>query len=162
MSVNKLIALLMLSLGLVANANAAGKSREFSIDANYVSDGSNTASLVNISIGQFINPQIVVVTALSSQSHFVSTGTTISLGGKYYFFDGFRGDLVPFAGLALGLRQSVTPTDNNHGSTQYDVNLGLAFFMVDNTTLDAKLRFSNFNDGSSSVAVFSAGFSQRF
>jgi len=34
--------------------------------------------------------------------------------------------------------------------------------MVDNTTLDLKVRFSNFNDGSSSLNVLSAGFSQRF
>jgi hypothetical protein len=162
MSVNKFIAVVLLSLGMLSNAFAAGKSREFSVDANYINIGSQSASLLNVAIGQFVNPQVVVVTSLSSQQNFGYTGTTIGLGGKYYFFDGFRGDLVPFAGLGLGLRQSVTPTDSNHASTQYDLNLGLAYFMVDNTTLDVKVRFSNFNDGSSSLNVLSAGFSQRF
>jgi hypothetical protein len=162
MSVKTYLAILIVLLGMMSNAFAAGKSREFSIDANYISVQGGNASLFNAAIGQFINPQIVVVTTLSTQQNFGYTGTTISLGGKYFFFDGFRGDLVPFAGLALGLRQSVTPTDNNHGSSQYDVNAGLAYFMVDNTTLDAKIRISNFNDGSSTVTVFSVGLSQRF
>jgi len=163
MSVSKFLALCLLSLGLVTNVYAAGKSREFSLDANYINvQGQPSASLLNVSIGQFINPQIVVVTALSTQQNFGYTGTSVGLGGKYYFFDGFRGDLVPFAGLALALRQSAIPGDSNHASTQYDVNLGLAFFMVDNTTLDAKVRFLNFNDGSASISIFSAGFSQRF
>ena len=163
MSVTKLIALLIVSVGITTNVYAAGKSREFSLDANYINiQGQPSASLLNVSIGQFVNPQIVIVTSLSSQQNFGYTGTAVGLGGKYYFFDGFRGDLVPFAGLGLALRQSATPTDSNHGSTQYDVNLGLAFFMVDNTTLDAKIRFLNFNDGSPSISIFSAGFSQRF
>lgn len=163
MSVSKLILVLVASFGLVTSVFAAGKSREVSLDANYINvSGQESASLFNVSIGQFMTPQIVVVTALQSQRNFGYTGTTIGLGGKYYFMDGFKGDLVPFAGLAIGLRQSATATDSNHASTQYDVNLGLAFFMADNTTLDAKVRFSNFNDSSPSVTVFSAGFSQRF
>lgn len=163
MSVSKFVTLCVLSLGLVANAYAAGKSREFSIDANYINvQGQPSASLLNVSIGQFVNPQVVIVTALSTQQNFGYTGTAIGLGAKYYFFDGFRGDLVPFAGLALALRQSAVPGDSNRASTQYDVNLGLAYFIVDNTTLDAKVRFLNFNDGSSSISIFSAGFSQRF
>jgi hypothetical protein len=163
MSITKLIVLLIVSLGLTTSAFAAGKSREFSIDANYISvQGQASASFLNVSIGQFVNPQIVVVTALTTQQNFGYTGTSVGLGGKYYFFDGFRGDLVPFAGLALALRQSAVAGDSNHASTQYDVNLGLAYFMVDNTTLDAKVRFLNFNDSSPSVSVLSVGFSQRF
>jgi hypothetical protein len=163
MSVNKFVAILIVSLGMMTNAFAASKSREFSMDANYINvQGQNTASLLNVSIGQFINPQIVIVTSLTSQQNFGYTGTAVGLGGKYYFFDGFRGDLVPFAGAGLALRQSATPTDSNHASTQYDLNVGLAFFMVDNTTLDAKVRLLNFNDSSPSITVFSVGFSQRF
>ena len=162
MSVNKFLALLILSLGMMTNVYAAGKSREFSLDANYISVSGQSASLLNVAIGQFLNPQTVVVTSLSTQQNFGYTGTAIGIGGKYYFFDGFRGDLVPFAGFGLALRQSAIPGDSNHASTQYDLNVGLAYFMVDNTTLDAKVRILNFNDGSANVTIFSAGFSQRF
>ena len=163
MSINKFVVFLAASLCVMTSAFAAGKSREFSLDANYINvQGQESASLFNISIGQFVSPQIVVVTALSSQRNFGYTGTSVGLGGKYYFMDGFKGDLVPFAGLALALRQSATATDSNHASTQYDISLGLAFFMADNTTLDAKIRSLNFNDSSPSVTVFSAGFSHRF
>lgn len=162
MSLNKYI-LMLVALLFSTSVLAAGKSREFSLDANYINvQGATNASLLNVSIGQFVTPQIVVVTALSSQQNFGYTGTSIGLGGKFYFMDGFKGDLVPFGGLALALRQSQTATDNNRASTQYDVNLGLAFFMADNTTVDAKVRFLNFNDGSASISVLSAGFSQRF
>ena len=163
MSVNKFILLLIASFGLMTSVFAASKSREFSIDANYINvQGNSSASLLNASIGQFVTPKIVIVTALSSHRNFGYTGTSIGLGGKFYFMDGFRGDLVPFAGIALALRQSETATDSNRASTQYDVNLGLAYFMADNTTLDAKVRFLNFNDSSPSLTLFSAGISQRF
>ena len=163
MSVNKCILLLIASFGFATSAYAEGKSREFSLDANYINvQGQDSASLLNVSIGQFVTPQIVIVTALSSRRNFGYTGTSIGLGGKYYFMDGFRGDLVPFAGLIIALRQSATPTESNHASTEYDANLGLSFFMTDNTTLDAKIRLLNFNDSSPSITIFSAGFSQRF
>jgi hypothetical protein len=163
MSVNKFIVFLLVSFGVMTSAVAAGKTRELSLDANYVNvQGQDSASFLNISIGQFLTPQFVVVTELSSQRNFGYTGTSIGLGGKYYFMDGFKGDLVPFAGVGIALRQSATPADSNHASTQYDVNLGLAFFMADNTTLDAKIRSLNFNDSSPSITVFSAGFTHRF
>ena len=105
---------------------------------------------------------MVVVTSLSTQRNFVYTATTISVGGKYYFMDGFRGDLVPFAGVAIGLRLAATPTDSNHGSTEYDFNGGFAYFIADNTTLDANVKLMSFNDSSPVVTLFTAGFSQRF
>lgn len=163
MSFNKFLVLLIASLGMVTSAFAASKSREFSIDANYINvQGQQSASLLNASIGQFVTPQIVIVTALTSQNNFGYTGTSIGLGGKYFFMDGFRGDLVPFAGVKLALRQSVQGTESNHASTQYDLNGGLSFFISDSTTLDAKLTLINFNDSSPSITLFSAGFSQRF
>lgn len=163
MSLNKFVLLLVSSLLLVSNSYASGKSREFSLDANYISvQGSTSASLLNVAIGQLITPQIVIVTSLTTQQGFALNATTISLGGKYYFMDGFRGDLVPFAGFAIGLRQSATATQANHASTQYDVNVGLSYFIADNTTIDGKFRVLNFNDSSPTISIFSAGFSQRF
>lgn len=162
MSLNKFILFLIAMIYFSTSAFAAGKSRELSLDANYINIEGYTASMLNASIGQFITPQVVIVTKLSSRQNFGYSGTTIGLGGKFYFMDGFRGDLVPFAGLGIGLRQSSTATDSNHASTEYDVNLGLAYFLADSTTLDLKLNFLNFNDSSPSISIFSAGFSQRF
>jgi len=163
MTVNKFLVLLIAIFGSVTSAFAAGKTREFSLDGNYISiQGQNSASLLNASLGQFLTPQFVVVTALTSQQNFAYSATSIGLGGKYYFMDGFKGDLVPFAGLGIALRLAATPTDSNHGSTQYDASLGLAFFVSDSATLDAKVRLLNFNDSSPSITLFSAGFSQRF
>ncbi|HUX90707.1 MAG TPA: hypothetical protein VMV48_08460 [Gallionellaceae bacterium] len=162
MSYKKLIVLMML-LGSVTSAFAAGKTREFSLDGNYISvQGQPFASLLNVSLGQFVTPQFVIVTALTTQQNFGYSATSIGLGGKYYFMDGFKGDLVPFAGLGIALRLAATPTDSNHGSTQYDAGLGLAFFLTDSATLDAKVRVLNFNDSSPTVTLFSAGFTQRF
>ena len=162
MLVKKYLVVLFVSFVATTTAFAAGKSRELSLDANFININGTSASLLNASIGQFLTPQAVVITKLSARQNFGYTGTTIGLGGKYYFMDGFRGDLVPFAGLGIGLRQSSTATESNHASTEYDVNLGLAYFLADNTTLDAKLSFLNFNDSSASISIFSAGFSQRF
>lgn len=162
MSLNKFVLVLIASLGIVTSAMAAGKSRELAIDGNYIASDGASASLLNASIGQFVTPQFAVVTSLSSQRNFAFTATTIGVGGKYYFMDGFRGDLVPFAGVGIGLRLAATATDSNHGSTAYDLNGGLAYFLADNTTLDAKLKLVSFNDSSPVVTMFTLGFSQRF
>ena len=163
MSLKKLIVLLIMSFGAVTSAFATGKSRELSLDGNYISiQGQSSASLFNASLGQFVTPQFAIVTALTTQQNFGYTATSIGLGGKFYFMDGFKGDLVPFAGLGIALRLASTPTDSNHGSTQYDANLGLAFFLSDSATLDAKVRLLNFNDSSPVITLFSAGFTQRF
>jgi len=163
MTVNKLVVLLVVTFGIVSSAFAAGKSRELAIDGNYISiQGQSSASLFNLSLGQFVTPQFVIVTNFTSQQNFAYSATSIGLGGKYYFMDGFKGDLVPFGGLGIALRLASTPTDSNHGSTQYDASLGLAYFLADNTTLDAKVKLLNFNDSSPSITLFSAGFSQRF
>ena len=159
MSLNKFVLLLIATLCVATTALAAGKSREFAMDANFVDvQGESASSILNVSLGQFLSPQVVIVTALRSHSNFGYTGTTIGFGGKYYFMDGFRGDLVPFAGLGLGLRVK----DSNRASTEYDFNGGLAFFMADNTTLDAKIRLLSFNDSSPIIIIFGVGFSQRF
>jgi len=162
MSVSKLLVLLIASFGIVTGAFAAAKSRELSLDGNYINIDGQSASLLNAALGQFVTPQFVVVTSLTSQQNFGYSATSISLGGKFYFMDGFKGDLVPFAGLGIGLRMAATATDSNHGSTQYDVNGGVAYFLTDSTTLDAKIRLLNFNDSSPSITLLSAGFSQRF
>jgi hypothetical protein len=163
MSVNKFIILLIASCGIVGSASAASKSRELGVDGNYINiQGQPSASLLNVSLGQFLTPQFVVVTALTTQQNFGYSATSISLGGKFYFMDGFKGDLVPFAGLHLGLRLSETATDSNHGSTEYGAKLGVAYFLSESTTLDAKITLLNFNDTSPSITLLSAGFSQRF
>jgi hypothetical protein len=162
MLVKRFLVVLLTSLFFVTSAFAASKSRELSLDGNYISVGGASASLLNASLGQFLTPQFVVVTALTSQQNFGYSATSIGLGGKFYFMDGFKGDLVPFANLGLGLRMSATATDSNHGSTQYEAGVGVAYFISDSTTLDAKVRLLNFNDGSSAVTLLSAGFSQRF
>jgi len=163
MSVNKFIVVLLIaSFGMVSSAFAASKNRELSVDGNFMHSDGNSASLLNASIGQYVTPQFAVVTSIMSQRNFVYTATTIGIGGKYFFMDGFKGDLVPFAGLGIGLRLMATPTDSNHGSTQYDVNGGVAYFISDSTTLDAKVRLMLFNDSSPVVTTFTIGFSQRF
>lgn len=162
MSLDKLLLVLIASLGIATSAMAAGKSRELAVDGNYVGTDGATASLLNASIGQFVTPQLAIVTSLSSQKNFAYTATTISVGGKYYFMDGFRGDLVPFAGAGIGLRLAATATDSNHGSTAYDLNAGLAYFLTDSATLDAKIKLITFNDSSPVVTLFTIGFSQRF
>lgn len=162
MSVKKFLVLLIVSFGMVSSVFAATKSRELAIDGNYIVTDGQSASLLNASLGQFVTPQFAIVTALATQRNFVYSATTIGVGGKFYFMDGFKGDLVPFAGLGIGLRLSATATDSNHGSTQYDVNGGVAYFLSDSTTLDAKVRLLSFNDSSPAVMLLSAGFSQRF
>jgi hypothetical protein len=163
MSVNKFIMLLIASFGIVTSASAANKTREFAIDGNYINiQGQPSASLLNISLGQFMTPQFVLETALSTQQNFGYSATSINLGGKYYFMDGFKGDLVPFAGLHLGIRLSETATDSNHGSTEYGAKLGVSYFLSDNTTLDAKATLLNYNDSSPTITLLSAGISLRF
>ena len=162
MPINKFVVLLMVSFGIASNAFAAGKSRELSLDGNYINSNGQNASLLNVSLGQFVTPQFVVVTELSTQQNFVYSATSIGLGGKFYFMDGFKGDLVPFAGVGIGLRLAATATDSNHGSTQYDANAGLAYFLSDSTTLDLKVKLLNFNDSTPNITLLSAGFSQRF
>lgn len=157
------IFLLIATLAFVSSAYAAGKKSEFSMSANYIDvQGQNSASILDVSMGQFLTPQVVIGTTLTNLHNFGYSGTAISLGGKFFMFDGFRGDLVPFVGLGLGLRQVSTANNGTQGSTQYDVLLGASFFMSDSTTIDAKLNFMNYNDSSPSITVFSAGFSQRF
>ena len=162
MLMKKFLVLLFTTLCFVSSAFAASKSRELSIDGNYISVGGQSASLLNASIGNFVTPQFLVVSSLTSQQNFGISATSISLGGKFYFMDGFKGDLVPFANAGIGLRLMATPTDSNHGSTQYEAGVGVAYFLSDSTTLDARIRVMNFNDGSSPVTLISAGFSQRF
>lgn len=162
MSLSKFALIFIASFCFASSAMAAGKTRELAIDGNYIATDGASASLLNASIGQFISPQLAVVTSLSTQRNFVYTATTISVGGKYYFMDGFRGDLVPFAGIGIGLRLASTATDSNHGSTEYDFNGGLAYFLADNTTLDAKIKLMSFNDSSPVVTLITIGFSQRF
>jgi len=162
MSVNKFLVVLIAVLGVVSTANAASKNRELSVDGNYIATDGNSASLLNVSFAQFVTPQFAVVTALTTQRNFVYTATTIGVGGKYFFMDGFKGDLVPFAGIGIGLRLSDTATESNRGSTQYDFNGGVAYFLSDSTTLDAKLRLLTFNDSSPVVTLITVGFSQRF
>jgi hypothetical protein len=145
----------------MSSAFAASKSREFGLDGNYIKvQGGESASLLNISLGQFVTPQAVIVTTLSTQSNFAYTATSIGLGGKFYFIDGFKGDLVPFAGIGIALRQISSTT--NQSATQTDFNLGLAYFLAENTTVDVKFRFFTYNDSSDNVYLLSAGFSQRF
>lgn len=162
MSVNKFLVLVIASFAIVTGAMAASNSRELSVDGNYMIVDGQSASLLNASLGQFLTPQFLIVTTLTSQQNFVYSGTSIGLGGKYYFMDGFKGDLIPFAGLGIGLRMAATATDSNHGSTQYEVNAGVSYFLSDSTTLDAKIKLLNFNDSSPSVTMLSAGFGQRF
>ncbi len=160
MSVHKFLVVLIAVLGITSTANAASKSRELSVDGNYIATAGTSASLLNVSMGQFVTPQFAVVTALTDQRNFGYTATAISLGGKFFFMDGFKGDLVPFAGIGIGLRLRLT--DANQGSTQYDFNGGVAYFLSDSTTLDAKLRLLTFTGSSPHVRLFVAGFSQRF
>ena len=162
MSVNKFLVLVIASFAIVTGAMAASNSRELSVDGNYMIVDGQSASLLNASLGQFLTPQFLIVTTLTSQQNFVYSGTSIGLGGKYYFMDGFKGDLIPFAGLGIGLRMAATATYSNHGSTQYEVNAGVSYFLSDSTTLDAKIKLLNFNDSSPSVTMLSAGFGQRF
>lgn len=162
MSVKKFILVLVASLGIVTSAFAAPKNRELGLDGNFMASDGNSASLLNASIGQFVTPQFAVVTSLMTQRNFVYSATTISIGGKFLFFDGFKGDLVPFAGAGIGLRLTATATDSNHGATQYEANGGVAYFLSDNTTIDAKVRLLTFNDSSPVATIISFGFSQRF
>lgn len=163
MSVKKLFVLLAVSVAFASSAFAAGKTREFSVDANFIDvQGQGSASTINASMGNYLAPKLAMMVELMSNRNYGFTGTSIGVGGKYYLMDGFRGDVVPFAGLGIALRQSQTATDNNHASTQYDINLGAAFFVTDVTTLDAKVRFLNFNDSSPSITLFTIGFTQRF
>jgi outer membrane protein W len=164
MSVNKFIVVLFVSLGIATSAFAASKSRELAVDGNYISTQgpTPTAYLLNASLGQLVTPQLVVVTALTTQKNVATTATTIGIGAKYYFMDGFKGDLVPFAGLGIGLRMADTGAGSNQGSTQYDLNAGLAYFLSDSTTLDTKVKYLTFNDDSRSALWVSFGFSQRF
>ena len=162
MSMKKFLLLLIVSCAIVSNAFAATKNRELSVDGNYIATDGASASLLKASIGQFVTPQLAVVTALMTQRNFAYTATTIGIGGKYFFMDGFKGDLVPFAGAGIGLRLTATATDSNHGSTQYDINGGVAYFLADSTTMDAKIILMTFNDSSPVVSLITIGFSQRF
>jgi hypothetical protein len=161
MSVPKIILLLLTSFFLMSSVFAASKSREFGLDGNYIKvQAGPSSSLLNVSLGQFLTPQAVIVTTLTTQNNFAYKATSIGLGGKFYFFDGFKGDLVPFAGIGIALRQ--ISSTNNQSATQTDFNLGAAYFLAENTTVDVKFRFFTYNDSSPNVYLLAAGFSQRF
>ena len=163
MSVHKFIVVLIVSFGIASSAFAASKTRELSLDGNFIAHDVNSASLINVSIGQFLAPQFAVVTTLMLQQNFVYSANTISVGGKYFFMDGFKGDLVPFAGLGIGLRLGGgNNIDANRGSTQYDFNGGVAYFLSDSATIDGKIRLLTYNNPSPVVLLISFGFSQRF
>lgn len=155
-------------LGVSANAWAGEKTREFSIDGIYAkANGQESFSMLNVSLGQFLTSQAVIVTALSTMDNYGYTVTSIGLGGKYYFMDGLTGDLVPFAGAGIALRQvsGAGPANNNTSSTQYDLNGGVAYFLSDVTTLDAKVKLMTYEDPDGSRAtmrVFTVGLTQRF
>jgi hypothetical protein len=165
MSVKKILVLVVALLGIAANAYAAEKTREFSIDGTYMkTTDQQSLSMLNVSLGQFLTTQMVIVTNLSTLDNYGYTSTSIGLGGKYYFMDGLRGDLVPFAGVGIALRQ-YSASGSNSSSTQYDINGGVSYFMTDVTTLDAKAKLMSFSqpDGShATTTVFSVGFTQRF
>lgn len=165
MLIKKLLVLIIAALGVTANVFAAEKSREFSVDGIYMKTSDQPSfSMLNVSLGQFFNSQVAVVTSLSTLDNYGFTSTSIGLGGKYYFMDGLRGDLVPFAGGGISLRQA-SGSGNNTSSTQYDINGGVAYFMTDVTTLDARLKLLSFtqSDGShATTTVFSVGFTQHF
>lgn len=158
----KKILVLVIAVVAMSSAFAAEKAREFSVDGTYISasDQPSSFSMLNVSLGQFMTPQLVIVTALSTLNNYGYTATSIGLGGKYYFMDGLRGDLVPFAGVGIALRQS-----GNSSSTQYDLNGGVAYFLSDITTLDAKAKVMSYNQpdsGHSTMTVLSVGLTQRF
>lgn len=165
MSVKKLLVLVIAMLGIAANAYAAEKTREFSIDGIYIKASEQPSfSMLNVSLGQFLTTQAAIVTALSTMDNYGYTTTSIGLGGKYYFMDGLRGDLVPFAGAGIALRQ-VSGSGANTSSTQYDLNGGVAYFLSDVTTLDAKAKLMSYEktDGSrSTLTVFTVGLTQHF
>lgn len=162
MSVKKFILVLVVFLGIVTSAFAAPKNRELAVDGNFIASDGNSASLLNVSFGQYVTPQFAVLTTLMTQRNFVDTATTIGVGGKFLFFDGFRGDLVPFAGAGIGLRLKATTGNANNAATQYDINGGAAYFLSDNSTIDAKIRLLTYTDSSPVVSIFTIGFSQRF
>jgi hypothetical protein len=161
----KLLVLLVAALGISANAWAAEKTREFSIDGTYMKASEQPSfSMLNVSLGQFLTSQAAVVTSLSTMDNYGYTITSIGLGGKYYFMDGLKGDLVPFAGAGIALRQ-VSGSGANTSSTQYDLNGGVAYFLTDVTTLDARAKLLSYEqpDGSrSTMTVFTVGLTQHF
>lgn len=152
-------------LGLSMQAYAGEKTRELSIDGTYMKiTDQPSLSMLNVSLGQFLAPQAVIVTNLTTLDNNGYTATSIGLGGKYYFMDGMRGDLVPFAGAGIALRQ-ISVAGSNTSSTQYDINGGVSYFMTDVTTLDARAKVMSFAqpDGSrATMTVFSVGFTQHF
>lgn len=161
MSISKFMLLLITLLAVMASAFAAPKSREIAIDGNYVKvEKGASASLLNVSLGQFLTPQVVIVTNLSTQRNFAYTATSIGLGGKFFFIDGFRGDLVPFAGIGIALRQRNAAITES--ATQTDLNLGLAYFLTESATLDAKVKFYTYSDSSDNIYLLALGFSHRF
>lgn len=165
MLLKKLLVLLIAVLGVATTAVAAEKTREFSIDGTYMKASEQPSfSMLNVSLGQFLTTQAAIVTALSTMDNYGYTITSIGLGGKYYFMDGLRGDLVPFAGAGIALRQ-VSGSGANTSSTQYDLNGGVAYFLSDVTTLDAKAKLLSYEqpDGSrTTMTVFTVGLTQRF
>lgn len=159
------IVVALVFLGLTVQAYASEKTREFSIDGTYmkITDQPST-SMLNVSLGQYLAPQMVIVTNLTTLDTSGYTSTSIGLGGKYYFMDGLRGDLVPFAGAGISLRQ-VSMAGSNASSTQYDIHGGVSYFMTDVTTLDLRAKLMSFNQPDNSRAtmtVFSVGFTQHF
>lgn len=164
MLARKVFVALML-LGIAVQAYASEKTREFSIDGTYMKiTDQPSLSMLNVSLGQFLAPQLVIVTNLNTLDSNGYTATSIGLGGKYYFMDGMRGDLVPFAGAGIALRQ-ISMAGSNSSSTQYDINGGVSYFMTDVTTLDARAKLMSYTqpDGSrATMTVFSVGFTQHF
>lgn len=165
MLVKKIAVLVIAVLGITTNAFAAEKTREFSIDGIYMKTTDQPSfSMLNVSLGQFLTSQMAIVTNLTTLDNYGYTSTSIGLGGKYYFMDGLRGDLVPFAGAGIALRQE-SAGGSNSSSTQYDINGGIAYFMTDVTTLDARAKLLSFTqpDGSrATMTVFTVGFTQHF
>lgn len=177
-------AVLVAALGFSMNAMAAEKANEVSISGNIssVTSGSGAnksttdSATVFGSFGHYFSPQLVGqftvgVVGASSGSSSSTSALILGVGGKYYFMDAHKGDIVPFAGARLDLlslsSKSGGTTSTGSGS-QITGFVGASNFLSETASLDLTLSLSAGSvtvSGTSSdytSTMLEIGFTQRF
>lgn len=177
-------AVLVAALGFSMSAMAAEKENEISVSGNLTSTTSGSgasksttdSATVFASFGHYFSPQMVGQFAIgvlgsSSGSSTSSGAVVLGVGGKYYFMDAHKGDIVPFAGARLDLLSLSSKsggTTSTGSGTQITGFLGASDFLSETASLDLTLSLSagsvTFSGTSSDYTstMLEIGFTQRF
>ncbi|MGJ4748453.1 outer membrane beta-barrel protein, partial [Leptospira sp. SA-E8] len=139
-------------------------------DHSSTDDTENTAG--DIVVGFYLTPQVVLefgygrnYSYTSGTNGSESDTTILRAGALYYFKVGRTGDFVPFIGASLTHVQNdywggYYTTNSYHSSSSgsgTELQAGLAYFITESTSLDAKLYTRSYSDDDSGSSVDTTG-----